>query len=60
MLWEREGPKQIEEEEEDRTAISKRTVWEIQDLLQQLSMREAGPALLVVSNEEENAREHRQ
>lgn len=60
MLWEREGPKQIEEEEEDRTAISKRTVWEVQDLLQQLSMREAGPALLVVSNEEENAREHRQ
>ena len=47
-----------EEEEEDRKDISQRTVCEAQDLLQHPSMREAGPALLVVSNEEGNAWEH--
>ena len=48
----------MEEKEDERTAISQRTVCEAQDLLQHPSTREAGPALLVVSNEEENAREH--
>ena len=58
MLWESEGPKQMEEKEDERTAISQRTVCEAQDLLQHPSTREAGPARLVVSNAEENAREH--